>query len=227
MKTPILTLITLLIAGLVVHSARADVTVTYSTNAPITAAVSNPVTGYTTLSWKWTTDSPTTDQRDVGQTFAVAESFTLDEIVLFTPGASATSTNRNFTLIIESFATNSVTSARTTVSSQTGVLPHLGSGNRYVSFSLDTPVVINTNITYGFRLSFDDPNAVNSMTFFYTLQTAYPNGTAYNINYSSSSTPAALNSDMAFYLVPEPSVFSLAGLGLLCLFLFQRRNLRN
>lgn len=224
MKTPILTLVALLNVGLVVHSARANVTVTYNTTAPTTAVVSNSVTGYTTLSWKWMTDSPTTDQRDVGQTFMVSTGFTLDQIVLFTPGASA-GTDRPFTLTIESFATNSVTSARTTVSTQAGVLPHLGSGNRYVSFTLDTPVSIAANQTYGFRLSFDDPGAQNSMTFSYTLSTAYGNGTAYQINYATSSDPSALNSDMAFYLVPEPSIAALAGLGLLCLVWLGHRRL--
>lgn len=201
-------------------TGQAAVIVTTGTLPPTEFEVANPLPeeDIGSLSWRWTTEN---DRRDIGQQFQVAEAFTLSSIVIHSPGASPTTDTRNFSVIIESFADTSLSSARTTVSEQTGVLPSIGLGG-YLTFELETPVAIEANTRYGFRLAFAEPLSTNSYAVQQVVgQTSYPYA-HYQINYSSSSTPSGLNARMVFYLVPIPEPTSgvlllgaVAGIGVL------------
>jgi hypothetical protein len=197
--------------ALVLHHGASAVIVTVSSSAPTeNIELSNVGTQLTTTSVRWTTP---TNKRDLGQTFTVEEAFDLSSLVIYTPGASPTTVERAFTLTIESFANSSVTSTRTTVSAQSGVLQNMGSGNQYVTFTLDTPVHIAANTVYGFRLGFDTEDASSLLVLSY--QGTYAGGVGYQIDYSVSSTPSAVANDVGFYLVavPEPSAAALLTFG--------------
>lgn len=224
MKKPIL-LLAIISNLLIVEKGLGAVMVTYKETAPTGDIVlSNTGTQTTSLAVRST---PALGKRDVGQTFTVTEGFTLGSVVLYTPGASPSSITRNFTLTIESFATSSVSSVRTLVSAQSGVLPSLGLGGIYITFDLDTPVNINSGVVYGFRLGFDTEDATSSIPL--SFQGSYAGGTGYQIDYSSSANPTALSSDLAFYLVadpiPESSALFMAGLGAVCLLWYRRHRM--
>jgi hypothetical protein len=219
---PLIILLLALCAGFT-SRLPAQVIVTASVSAPTDNIIlSNTAPTTTNLSFLYT-GSGAGEQRDVGQTFTVASAVDLDKVVLFQIGASATtSSTRNFTLTIESFATTLVDSARTLVSEQTGVLQSLPSGNQWVTFDLGTSVSLSAGTVYGFRFAFTTMDATSA--FRLDQNSSYAGGTGYQIVYSTSSTPSAV-SDARFYLqtVPEASTVALAVAGGSVLMLIVRR----
>jgi len=205
-------------AVLVTHTPSADFT------PPIAPAVANPPgdSSMTTITWRWVDD---TKHRDVGQQFQVDTTFTLSSIVLLVSSGNVTA-DTGFTLVVEQFAnststsTASVTSERTEISSQSGLLPSISQAG-YLTFQLEEPVSIEAGKRYGFRLIFDDESSTNSVVW----QVASGGGSylypQYMIDYAESTTPAAANSRAIFYLVPIPEPSSTAlllGLGALVAF---------
>jgi hypothetical protein len=221
---PLIILLLALCAGFT-SRLPAQVFVTSNATAPTDNIIlSNTAATTTNLSFRYTGNG-TALQRDVGQTFTVASAVDLDKVVLFQIGGSSTSSTRNFTLTIESFATTLVDSARTLVSAQTGALQSLPTGNQWVTFDLGTSVSLSTGTVYGFRFAFDTMDATSE--FRLDMNSSYAGGTGYQIVYSTSSTPSAV-SDARFYLqtVPEPSTVALAVAGGSVLMLIVRRRRR-
>jgi len=227
---PLIILLLALCAGFT-SRLPAQVLVTSNATAPTdNIIISNTAASSgSNLSFRYT-GTGASQQRDVGQTFTVPSTVDLDKVVVFMIGASATTITRNFTLTIESFATTSVTSNRTLVTAppQSGVLQSIGTGNQWVTFDLGSSVSLSSGITYGFRLGFDTMDASSTMGLDETIPAAYANGTAFQIDYSASSTPSALSGDFRFYLqtVPEPSTVALAVAGVSVLMLVVRRRRR-
>lgn len=161
----VLTLLAILSAAQLVSAAA--VTVSRSTTAPsddlllsFTGGDNSPAAGG--LSWR--SSAASGGQRDVGQTFSLPETVNLEAITLKTTAQASGFTNTAFTLTLYKFeaVTANPTALETYVFS--GALSsNYASG--YLTFSLDSPVVIEAGQAYGFVLSFDNQSVASSVAF--------------------------------------------------------------
>ncbi|HWL52730.1 MAG TPA: PEP-CTERM sorting domain-containing protein [Chthoniobacteraceae bacterium] len=198
------------------------VLVDYTKELPVEPiAISNPVTLPTnSLSTRWT---PANGRRDMGQMFRSDEDFSLHQIILYAPGASPTTVERPFTVYIEDYTGTSVSTFKSVVSQQGGVLPSLGEG-QYVVLTLTQPVAITADTNYSFRLAFDQSQESNALALYLNPSSSYSSGTAFQMDFSGTGARSNLNGDMAFYLIaiPEPATYSYLAFGLVGLSLLGR-----
>lgn len=203
-------------------SAFSAVTVTYSPTAPtenILKSVPLPIPANRAgNTWKWIeTAQP---YNEVGQLFTSDFAFELESISLYTAGASsAGGYTRTFTLFIDEFTGATLNGGRTTVWSQTGVLPSLGLGGQYVNFDLGDSVAIETDKIYGFRLAFNEQTPNSSMAITLSNLGTQPFGEHfYYYNPSTSSNLVSISTQSAVYYmtgvaIPEPGTALLGVLG--------------
>ncbi len=159
----------------------------------------------------------------LGQQFQSASAFVLDQIVIYT--GAAVPAAFNFTLHIEKFASNAITSTRTSVSTQTGTSKVIHSGNRYLTFDIEN-VAIEANTMYGFRLTIDAAAPTHYFQLTTDTKSAYSAGATYYItNPSTAPVVHSYSNDLVFHLVaiPEPAHLLLLGGGLLLLVANRRR----
>lgn len=150
----------------VMHGGWGQVTVNYDAQEPVAEVImSNPLPAkedFAGNAWRWR-EGGTGARSDVGQLFKSDKAFKLSGVVLYTLGASVSEQGRPFKLIIEKFLGDGLNSGREEISSQDGLLPHLGMGNRYIYFLLQEPVEIEAEEVYGFRLQFEEEAPENSV----------------------------------------------------------------
>jgi hypothetical protein len=97
--------------------------------------------------------------------------------------------------------------------------------NNYVTFTLDTPIILQPSSLYGF----DVGRSGSGWRLLNNAQTVYPDGSAYTSGGSGmgGGTISNNNQDRIFHLnlkaIPEPSVFTLFAFGGLCLIFRGRR----
>ncbi len=232
-----------LIASIAPAYAVGTVIVTYSSDA--TMPTENVLSSQTavdasSLTWRWSTEYDAGppivqgNRRDVGQFFDLSEAATLTAVGVRTPGASAATTERPFSLSIVQVSGLSggggMTSGSTITVLQSfqGILPHLGGGNRYVNFAFDPYYleVAEAGTRYAFLWEFDEYNSESSMSF----RTVNPDGfrPGFMINYNNDGNEpvqGALSSGFDHYiLIPEPSVYAaMAGILVLLVAMFKRR----
>ncbi len=206
----------------VAHSAFSAVIVTYSSSVPTEDIMMSvplpPSANRGGNTWKWS--EATQPYNEVGQLFTSDFAFELESIALYTAGASpAGGYTRTFTLFIDEFTGATLNGGRTTVWSQTGVLPSLGVGAQYVNFDLGESVAVEANKIYGFRLAFNEQTPNSSMAITLSTLGTQPFGEHfYYYNPSVSANLIAIPTQSAVYYmtgvaIPEPGAALLGVLG--------------
>lgn len=159
------------------------------------------------------------DRPHQGQTFTTgshASGYELSAVTLKNLSTSTT-TNPTFNLLVGSVFGSVFTQVGST---ETGVAPNLAAGD-YITFTLDTPVALDANTTYGFLWGTDGRGFIptNNMD-----DSTFAGGTA--ISSGDNNTPdlnnvIERNLDRVFHLdiaeVPEPGSLALLALGMTAL----------
>lgn len=146
---------------------RADMSVTYSEEAPTTdIALSASVPDAEAAGYQWR-NTPTDDRRDIGQIFTPETDLALKKItVQLQSGSGAGARRAPFKIAI--FEVDSLT--RPVISqmlaSVEGEMPNAAlPANTFVSFELgDENLVLKGGTSYGFLLSFEEPNEKRGLT---------------------------------------------------------------
>lgn len=159
------------------------------------------------------------DRPHQGQTFVTgsnAGGYELSSVTLKNLSTTRTS-NPTFNLLIGSITGTTFTQVGTT---ETAVAPDFAPGD-YITFKLDTPVLLDANTTYGFLWGTGDSGFIptNNMD-----DSTFPGGTAISSGDNNSPDLDNLiprNLDRVFFLdiaeVPEPGTLVLLGLGMFSL----------
>lgn len=211
-------------------SLSASVVVTTSLDEPVDYFASN-ATGGGGMQWR---NDTANGRRDLGQSFYVDSALDLGAVTYRIVGdasVGAGALNAAFTLSIYNVPSASgVPTAGTAISTQSGTMAGLtgtsADFNKYVTFTLDNPVTLESGKYYAAILSFDNQLANQNIVWSVSGTTAvYPDGLLIK---TTDGTTFTTGNDMVFYVtaIPEPSQFAaLAGL-LLAGFVVYRRKAR-
>jgi len=209
-------------------SLTASVVVTTSLDEPVDFFASNS-TGGAGLQWRYDT---TNGRRDLGQSFYTDSALSLSAVTYrlvgdSTPGAG--SLTAAFTLsIYEVPSAAGVPTAGTALSAQSGNMAGLtgttADFNKYVTFTMDTPVALEADKYYAAILSFDSQAANQNIVWSVSTNTnVYPDG---RLVLTTDGTNYSTGTDMVFYTtaIPEPSqTAAIAGVFLAALVLYRRK----
>ena len=226
-------LLTLAIAGvasLIVTTSTQATLVTFSQTAPTVDGADIASLGATSGLEKFWTDT-----RAIGQTFKMgAEDAWLDAITLRTDRISLATKTYEIRVGAVSGNTFAEIASATTTATQSGA----AAANDYVTYTLDTPVLLAAGMDYGFDIGMKSSTSGwrSGIPYMYQGSNAsYADGQAYRstINNTGTSPFSFLNGDKVFHLnltadtgggVPEPATATLALLGLGGLMMRRRRN---
>jgi MYXO-CTERM domain-containing protein len=219
-----------------VDSVNAQVIVSTSATAP-TENISNSfvVSDTTNSTWQWRYDTEN-GYRDLGQRFTAASDGVLDAITVqsyYTGGAGAV--DSSFTLTVYSFTNTSSSAAiDQTLLTLTGTLPSdIITTKYFVTFDLPDTLDLESGVSYGFLLHFDNGPTSNqyiSMAMGTSADYTIPEG-SYRIENSGTYPPSSFTTSqttsLEYYVqvIPEPSAstMALAAAAILAVAVLQRR----